>query len=351
MTLLIRELRDTTAQWVKGGGPLSHVVVSTRMRLARNIKGVSFPFKASQKELRNVLKKGEDLLKDNEYFHNFKILKINELTSIDIKFLVEKRLISILLAKANYPYRAIIFEPEEVISLMVNEEDHFRIQCLLPGFQLENVWKLTNECDDQIMNEIKFAFHKDEGFLTCCPTNVGTGLRASIMLHLPGLFATNRLNNLLVSVSKMGFAVRGFYGEGTNYLGNLFQISNQITLGLSEENIIDNLKDIIVRLIKEEENARDRLMIKSRNKIEDQVMRAYGVLANARIISTVEAINLLSKIRLGIETGIFAKIGYDTINRLMLVIQSAYIQLLFGKEMSKTERNMARAKLIQEFLG
>ncbi len=348
--ILIRELRDTTAQWVKGDGPFNHIVISTRMRLARNLKGIPFPCKANNEQLEQVLIQSEKLLKNNKHFCDFKIIKINDLTDLDIQFLVEKRLISITLAKLNYPNRAFIYKPDEVISIMVNEEDHFRIQCLLPGFQLEKVWDMVNWCDDQIMNEIEYAFNENEGFLTSCPTNVGTGLRASIMLHLPGLLALNKINDLMANISEMGYAVRGFYGEGTDFLGNLFQVSNQITLGFSEEEIIERLKTIGKKLIEEEEKAREELMVHSKQKIEDQIMRAYGILTNAKIISTAEAIDLLSKIRFGLELGILTKIGYDTINRLMLIIQSGYLQLLKSRKMDENERDMTRAKLIQELL-
>ncbi|MDY0382138.1 MAG: protein arginine kinase [Atribacterota bacterium] len=348
--LLIRELRDTTSGWTKGDGPLNHIVVSTRLRLARNIQDIPFPFKANPNQLEQVLKKSENLIKNNSFFQDFKLIKIDDLTDLDIQFLVEKRLISLSLAQLGYPYRAFIYKPDEIISIMVNEEDHFRIQCLLPGFQLEKVWEIIDCYDDQIMKEIEYSFNENEGFLTCCPTNAGTGLRASVMLHLPGLFYKNKLNDLLSSISKTGYAVRGFYGEGTDFQGNLFQVSNQVTMGLKENEIIKKLEMISRLLIDEEERAREELMLHSRQRIEDQILRAYGILTNARIISTLEAIDLLSKIRFGIELGIFTKIGYDTINRLMLIIQSAYIQLLKNKKMNENERDIARAKIIQELL-
>jgi protein arginine kinase len=348
--LLIRELRDTTSCWTKGDGPLNHIVVSTRLRLARNIQDIPFPFRANPNQLEQVLKKSESLLKNNNLFQDFKLIKMDDLTDLDIQFLVEKRLISLSLAHLNCPYRAFIYKPDEIISIMVNEEDHFRIQCLLPGLQLDKVWEIIDCYDDQIMKEVKYSFNENDGFLTCCPTNVGTGLRASLMLHLPGLFNLNKLNDLMSSISKMGYAVRGFYGEGTDFLGNLFQVSNQITLGLKENEIIKELEMVGNLLIDEEERAREELMLHSRQRIEDQILRAYGILTNARIVSTLEAIDLLSKVRFGIEIGIFSKIGYDTINRLMLIIQSAYIQLLKNKNMNENERDIARAKIIQELL-
>lgn len=346
----IRELRDTTASWAKGDGPLNHIVVSSRIRLARNIKDIPFPFRANNEQLKIVLEKSEKLVKENENFEKFKIIRLDDLASIIIQFLVEKRLISITQAQSDRAYRAFIYHSDEILSVMVNEEDHYRIQCILSGFQLKKVWEMIDYYDDQIGREIEYAFNENEGFLTCCPTNVGTGLRASVMMHLPALIIKNQLNELMDTISKKGYAVRGFYGEGTDFQGNLFQISNQSTLGLKEEEMIDKLESVCIQLIEKEEEVRNELMIHSKQKVEDQVMRAYGILTNARMISTNEALELLSKIRFGVELGILTEIGYDTINRLMLIIQPGYLQLLKGLNMSQEQRDLIRATLIHELL-
>jgi len=346
----IKQLRDTTSHWVKDYGPQNHIVVSSRIRLARNIKNIPFPYKASEKQLKMVLSQIERMLKENDYFVNFKIIKLNDLSSIQRSFLIEKRLISIALASFSRSYSAFIYNADEVISIMINEEDHFRLQCMLPGFQLKKVWELINKYDNNIEKEIEYAFDSTRGFLTCCPTNVGTGLRASVMLHLPALIILNRLNELLNAISKKGYAVRGFYGEGTDFQGNLFQISNQTTLGLREIEIIDNLESVVEKLIIKEQEAREELMVKAKKKIEDQVMRSYGILTNASIISTAEAVNLLSNIRFGIEMGIFIKIGYETINHLMSIIQPGYLQVIKGRKMDQMQRGEARAELIKELL-
>ncbi len=347
----IRELRDSTAHWVKENGPSNHFVVSSRVRLARNIGDIPFPFKASEKHLKIVFDRIENIVLGNKAFKDFKIIKLNKLDKMNIQFLVEKRLISIAQAQSASPHRAIIYNPEEIVSFMVNEEDHFRIQCILPGFQLNKAWEIIDFYDNQIGEKIDYAFDKNIGFLTCCPTNVGTGLRASVMLHLPALIILNQLTDLMTSISKTGYAVRGFYGEGTDFQGNLFQVSNQTTLGLEEKEIIKKLEHTCRQLINEEQRAREKLIIRSKHKIEDQVMRAYGILKNARMISTAEAVDLLSKIRFGIELGIFTKIGYDIINRLMLTIQSCYLQLLKNRRMAQEERDFVRAGLIQELLN
>lgn len=346
----IKELRDSTAHWVKGYGPKNHIVISSRIRLARNIKDIPFPVQSSEKQLEIILKQVEKIVKEKKDFVNFKIIKIDELPSMHRNFLIEKRLISISLASLNRPFSAFTYNPDEIISIMINEEDHFRLQCMLPGFQLKKVWELINQYDNKLENEIEYAFDQKQGFLTCCPTNVGTGLRASAMLHLPALIILNRLNELLKSISNEGYAIRGFYGEGTDFQGNLFQISNQATLGLSEMEIIEKLENVVEDLINKEQEAREALMINAKKKIEDQVMRSYGILTNARIISTAEAVSLLSNIRFGIEMGILVKIGYDTINRLMTIIQPGYLQLIKGKKMNQVERGEVRADLIKELL-
>ena len=349
-TTLIRRLRDSTAQWAKGDGPLNHIVVCTRIRLARNLSGIPFPFKANDEQLRQVLIRSEGLIKNNKHFSSFQSIKLSDLNSRDIQFLIEKRLISIALARLTHPYRAFIYRQNELINVLINEEEHIRIQCLLSGLQLKKAWKIIRGYDRKIVREIEYAFDEKEGFLTSCPTNVGTGLRASVMLHLPALLISNKLGEIMSAIVKKGYAVRGFYGEGTNIQGNFFQVSNQITLGLTEEEILDKFEIETKKLIIEEEKSREELILYHKTKIEDQIKRAYGILSNAKIISTKEATELLSKVRFGIELGMLTKIGYDTINRLMLIIQPGYLQLLKNQKMNKDKRDLFRAELIQELL-
>ncbi|MDD3031760.1 MAG: protein arginine kinase [Atribacterota bacterium] len=350
MDVNIRKLRDSTAYWMKKDGPLSHIIISSRIRLARNIKNIPFPFRATDEQLLTVIEKVEKILKENKEFYGFQIIKLDNLSPVEIEFLVEKRLISFALARFSKPYRGILYNTDETMSIMINEEDHFRLQSMLPGFQLKKVWEIINYYDDKIEKEIKYAFNEKEGFLTCCPTNAGTGLRASVMLHLPGLIISNKISESINTIIKQGYAVRGFYGEGTEFQGNLFQISNQVTLGLSEEDIINRLEISIKQLIEKEQKAREKLIIQAKHKIEDQVMRSYGILTNAKIISTAEALNLLSYVRFGIEMGIIARIGYDVINRLMLIVQPGYLQLIKGQNMKKMQRDTVRAELIKEIL-
>lgn len=347
----LKLLRDSSASWVKGNGPCNHIAISSRLRLARNLLNIPFPNRANDEQLKTVLKNGIKVINDDNNFNGFKVVKLETLSAIETSFLVEKRLISFALANSNRPYRALIYDTNEVASIMINEEDHYRIQCILPGFQLKRAWEHIDIVDNKIEESVEYAFNDVEGFLTSCPTNVGTGLRASVMLHLPALFLSNKLNELLKEVSKKGYAVRGFYGEGTDFQGNLFQISNQSTLGLTEMQILENLEVIVSGLIEKEQTERGRLMTHSRDKIEDQVMRSYGILTNAKIISTAEAVDLLSKIRFGIEMGTIIKNTYDTINRLMLITQPGYLQLIKGCKMNQKQRGLARACLIQELLN
>lgn len=347
----LKSLRDSSAGWAKGNGPYNHIAVSSRLRLARNLKDIPFPSQANDEKLKTVMKNGIKILNGNSDFTGFKVVKLETLSPIEASFLVEKRLISFTLANINRPYRACIYNTNEVTSIMINEEDHYRIQCMLPGFQLKKVWEHIDTVDNKIEEKTEYAFNNIEGFLTSCPTNVGTGLRASVMLHLPALFLSNKLNESLSEVSKKGYTVRGFYGEGSDFQGNLFQISNQSTLGLTEIQILENLEIIVRDLIEKEQIERDRLKMHSIDKIEDRVMRSYGILTNAKIISTTEAIDLLSNIRFGIEMGIINKNGYDTINYLMLKTQPGYLQLIKGYKMNQKQRGVARASLIRELLN
>ena len=346
----IRQLRDQTAKWVKGNGPSNHVVVSSRIRIARNIKNIPFPTKARKDQLQEILEMTEKICLQNRSFENFTLFRLSSFGKSDIRFLVEKRLISIAQANAMHPGRGFMCDTDEETSIMINEEDHLRIQSILPGLQLPEIWKTVNKYDDLFGQKLAYAFDEKIGYLTSCPTNVGTGLRVSVMLHLPGLIITNEINNIMETISDAGYAVRGFYGEGTDYLGNLFQISNQTTLGMNEEEIIAKLENVAKKVITKEQNIRNDLILHSRNSIEDQVMRAYGLLTHARMISLLEAMELLSKLRFGVELGIFSKIGYDTINRLMLIIQPAYLQLMKGKEGNQKTTDCQRAKIIQELI-
>ncbi len=347
--VLLQNLVESSAEWTNGIGPLSEIVISSRIRLARNIESIPFPARASEVDLKYIYNLTKQVMEKSPFFKDLRLVWLDELSPLERQFLVEKHLISIYHAREKHPYRGCIFNQKETISIMINEEDHFRIQYLLSGLQLTKIWESINQIDDEIGKKVTYAFsEKKEGYLTSCPTNVGTGMRASVMLHLPGLIKFNRLNDILEAISKIGYVVRGFYGEGTEVMGNLLQISNQITLGLSEEEIIDNLEKITQQIVAQEQKVRRELLSKFKNQLEDQVWRAYGTLSNARIISSAETMELLSKLRFGVELGIISHPDLGAINQIMLLAQPAYLQLLAGKDLSPFGRDIQRARLIRD---
>ncbi len=345
---ILQNLKESTAEWTNRQGPLSDIVISSRIRLARNVEGIPFPPRAEQAELKNIFELSRQVIEEDSLFKDSDLLLLDELTPMESQFLVEKHLISIYHAREKRLYRGCVFNQKETLSIMINEEDHFRIQYLLSGLQLNNIWKLINEIDNEIEKKVTYAFSEKEGYLTSCPTNVGTGMRASIMLHLPALAMVNGINDILKAISKIGYVVRGFYGEGTEVMGNLFQVSNQITLGLSEEEIIDNLEKVNQQIINKEKKVRRDLLSNSKNQLEDQAWRAYGILSSARTISSVEAMELLSKLRFGVELGIIPHPDLGTLNKLMLLIQPAYLQMLAGKDLGPFNRDLQRAMLIRD---
>jgi len=344
---LLQNLKKSTAGWTSGQGYLSDIVISSRIRLARNIEGIPFPTRAEQIELKNIFELSKQVVEKSSIFKDSNLLLLDKLNPLESQFLVEKHLISIYHAQEKHLYRGCVFNQKETLSIMINEEDHFRIQYLLSGLQLNKIWEFINQIDDEIGKKVTYAFSEKEGYLTSCPTNVGTGLRASVMLHLPALVMINKINDVLKAISKIGYVVRGFYGEGTEVMGNLFQISNQITLGLSEEEIIDNLEKVNQQIISQEQKVRKDLLSESKSQLEDQVWRAYGILSNARIISSVETMELLSKLRFGVELGMISHPDLGTINKLMLLIQPAYLQMLAGKDLDSFNRDLQRAILIR----
>jgi len=245
---------------------------------------------------------------------------------------------------------AVILSENESISIMVNEEDHIRIQCLFPGFQLQEAWQLASRIDDIFETHLDYAFDEKYGYLTSCPTNVGTGIRASVMMHLPALVLTQQINRILSAITQVGLAVRGIYGEGSEATGNLFQISNQITLGQSEDEIIDNLYGVAKQIIEHEKAARQKLLQESRIRIVDRVMRSYGILSNAAILDSKEAAQRLSDVRLGIDLGLISDVSGNVMNELMVMMQPGFLQQYSGEKLSADERDIRRAELIRERL-
>jgi len=291
-----------------------------------------------------VFSSGNPMAKD------FLFVDLNTLDPIDKQALVEKHLISPELAESNKESAAVISKDEKV-SIMINEEDHLRIQAMFSGMQLDNAWKLCDKVDTLFEEKLEFAFSKNYGYLTSCPTNLGTGMRASVMLHLPALVMTGYIGGILEACGKLGMAVRGLYGENSEASGNMFQISNQITLGLSEEEIISSITNAASQIIEQERNLRNEIYKQDTYRLEDRVYRSFGIFSNARIISTEECLKLLSDVRLGVVMGIIKNVDISLLNEIMLLIQPATLQKIEGKPLSPEERDIKRAEIIRDKLG
>src|SRR3989338_2218030 len=340
----------STGQWLMGTGTNANIVMSSRIRLARNLVKKSFTNKARKKELLEVMDSVQSAMQTIDYFKNSLFVKISELDNVDKQFLIERHLMSHEHA-ANPEGKALVVSKEEVLSVMINEEDHIRIQVLKSGFDMDEAWKIADAIDDSLAQKLDFAYSSNWGYLTACPTNTGTAMRGSVMLHLPALVMTKQINKVMSAISKLSFASRGFYGEGTQASGNFYQISNQVSMGHSEEEIIQNINGLIRQIIEQEEQARQALMIQNRPMLEDKIFRSQGILKNAHIISSQETVELLSMMRLGIDLSIIKDIDRKIINELFIMIQPAHLQKLEGKKLTAAERDTKRAHLIRQKLG
>ena len=344
-------LNQAVSSWMSEEGPDSDVVLSTRIRLARNFEHYKFPTLFSHEEAKKIISEMEGIIKKSGFtkFGQMELLKIEEMQPLQKRVLVEKHLISPHLAEES-PYGAVLITENEEISIMINEEDHIRIQCLFPGLQLSEALQAANEIDDWLESHIRYAFDEKYGYLTSCPTNVGTGIRASVMMHLPGLILTQQMNRLIPAINQLGLVVRGIYGEGSEALGNIFQISNQITLGKSEEDICRDLLGVVSQLISQERSAREALRKTSNIQLEDRLFRSLGVLTNSRIIESKEAARCLSDVRLGIDMGYINHMSKNILNELMILTQPAFLQQYAGGQLRPHERDIRRAALIRERL-
>lgn len=341
-------------RWMEGTGPYAQVVISSRVRLARNLVEAPFPHMQSEATGRQVLEKVREAANDPEVQRQIGRLHfaaLEELSPLDRQILVEKHLISPQHAKDQGPERGLVLRDDEAVSIMVNEEDHLRIQVLFPALQLEEAWELASRVDDVFESRLNYAFDEKYGYLTCCPTNVGTGLRASVMVHLPALAMTHQASRVFTALSKLGFVVRGLYGEGTEAKGHLFQISNQITLGPREEEIIGNLTAVSRQVIEQEELGREELRKEGLAQVEDMVYRSYGILTNAYIISSEEAMIHLSNLRLGLAMGLLKNVDPKKLNELLVETRPAFLQKKAGREMDAFHRDLKRAEIIRNALA
>ncbi len=342
---------DALSDWMKGVGPDSDIVISSRVRIARNLSHKPFPMLATSQQAAEVLEQLAEVSRSGalDKVAQFETIMLTDLSELDKRVLVEKHLISPNLANESRG-GAVVLSENEAVSIMINEEDHLRIQCLYPGFQIYEAWELASSIDDIYEDAADYAFDEKRGYLTTCPTNVGTGIRASVMMHLPALVFTQQINRILTAVSQVGLTVRGLYGEGSEALGNLFQISNQITLGQSENEIIDNLHGVARQIIEHEKAARKRLMEESNIRLKDRVKRSFGILSYAEIMDSKEAAQRLSDVRLGADLGILEGVSPHILNELMVMTQPGFLQKTFQEKLGPEERDYKRAELIRKHL-
>jgi len=337
-------------EWLRGDGEESDVVVSTRIRLARNIDGFHFLTKATLEQKREIEALVRRKLKEIDLPIALSYISLPSLSEIDRSLLVERHLMSKEHSEGAGD-RGVAISEDETVSIMVNEEDHLRLQVFRSGFELHGVWAQASEMDTLLESRMPFAFHSQFGYLSACPTNVGTGMRASVMLHLPALVLTKQIEKVFRAVTKINLAVRGLYGEGTQASGNFYQISNQATLGKTEQELLDNIASVVPQIIRYERRARESLKAESEKRLEDKVWRSVGILQNARRMSSGEALELLSHIRLGMNTGILRSDSLPQINEMLLFSQPAHLQKILRKGLEPSERDVARADFIRKTLN
>lgn len=347
----VDRLLKQPVNWLKSTGPESDVVISSRLRMARNLTDFQFSSRLSPAKRTELIGAVGQAVKDSLFLKKAYYFLIDELSELDRQFLLERHLVSRELITEEGKC-AVAITPDETVSLMVIEEDHLRLQVFQSGLNLVETWRIADEIDTELEKKLQFAFDATFGYLTACPTNVGTGLRASCMVHLPSLVLTKQVHKVLQALSKLNLAVRGLYGEGTQASGNFFQFSNQITLGQPEEEVINNLEGVIRQVITHEREAREYLKKKRKTKMEDQIWRALAVLKAARMISSAEAIQLLSLVQIGVDVEILeGQVTHTDLNQLFLLIQPAHLQKTNGKELNATDRDMFRAARIREYFS
>jgi len=335
--------------WLETKETSPDIAISSRIRVARNLKGVPFPQKASKEEQKESFEKVKAACEEIAYFKGSPILNLQDFDRVDREFLLERHLISHEHSRGD-GVRGLVIGDKELISLMINEEDHIRLQGMQPGLELQQAWDILGRIDEEMDKRLDYAFSPDIGYLTACPTNTGTGMRASVLMHLPALVMSEEINKVLQALSKIGMVARGLYGEGTKVMGDLFQISNQVTLGPTEEGLIDNLERVVKQVIDYEIKSRNTMFKENKAKIMDVIFRAYGLLVNARQVSFAETMELLSKVRLGIYFHLELDIKLETLNELMVLTQPAHLQESVGRELAPARRDFIRAQMIREKL-
>jgi protein arginine kinase len=351
--MAIQDYFSDASRWMREEGPHGDIVVSTRIRIARNLADTPFPLLISEGQAEEIRQRVRAAVETPQFFQigggRFEFVNLRDVMPLDQRALEEKYLISPSLVE-HAGRGAVAMRDDEAVSIMVNEEDHLRIQVLMPGFQLGTAWELATRIDDLLEDQLNYAFDERYGYLTACPTNVGTGIRASVMLHLPALVVTQQIGRVLSALGQVGLVVRGVHGEGTDAVGNLFQISNQITLGQSEEEIIQSLHTVVGKIIEHEQSAREFILRENREVVEDKIARSFGILAYARRLDARETMQRLSDVRLGIDLGLIQGVSQNILKELMVMTQPAFLQKISGTDLAPGERDWRRAELVRERL-
>ncbi|MFV1986775.1 MAG: protein arginine kinase [Gemmatimonadota bacterium] len=348
------EIGNQGLGWLDDRGPDHEIVLSTRVRLARNIQGFPFAAKASGEERDRLLEYSREAISGADVLGDVDLWEMPGLDASDRTLLLERHLVSrelILGPEGNAPRAAALaLSRDRALGLMINEEDHLRLQALQGGFQLTRAWHAVDQLDEELGLRLPYAFHHEFGFLTSCPTNVGTGLRASVLIHLPGLVLTKQIQKVLEGMGQLGLTYRGLYGEGSRIVGNFFQVSNQTTLGKTEDDLIEQLDSLVARVIGYEKQARAVLLREAPNVLEDKVWRAYGILSHARSLSFEEMMNLLSGIRLGVSLKLLNTPRVESISRVMIYAQTAHLERAARRRLDETDADVFRATYVREAL-
>lgn len=343
-------LTHSSGEWLRGIGPEADIVISTRIRLARNLPDFAFVSRASPGDRQEIERLLRTKIAAAAPDAGWEFVDVGQLDALDRQFLVERQLISRELAEAEGA-RSVAIEPQERISLMINEEDHLRMQFMHSGLDLQAVWQSAGDLHARLQEQLRFAYHERWGYLTACPTNVGTGMRVSVMLHLPALVITRQIEKLFRSLQKIGLAVRGLFGEGSQAMGDFYQISNQVTLGRSEEDLVKQIREIVPTIVDYERKARDVLIRETQRTLHDRVSRAYGILRTAQTISSEETMLLLSSVRMGVNLGLIDDLQMPVVNKLFICTQPAHLQKLAGSELETADRNIERARFLRDHLN
>ena len=346
---MFEKMLNQLGPWLQGEGPQNDIVISSRIRLARNISGFPFISKASETDRQRIAETVYNAVKNVHEKDDLFEVDLEPLTQQQRQMLVERQLISREIAENEGP-RAAYIANDESYSIMVNEEDHLRMHALTSGLDLQKVWERINSLDNHLESYIPYAFSKDLGYLTACPTNLGTGMRVSVMMHLPAVSISQEIDKVFRGLQKLNLAVRGIYGEGSQAHGEFYQISNQITLGRSETELIEQVQEIVERIVQYEHKAREAILKSDEEALLDKASRALGVLQTARTMSSEEAMHLLSTLRLAVNMGLMGFPGIRLINELLLCTQPAHLQQMADVELSVSERDLARAQYLRKRL-